>query len=245
VRSGRRRRLVRAGLAAAVVAVGAFAAPAVLDTRASDTAAPVVDVPAPTTATAPAPRESRRPASRAAVRTPAPTGTPRATTTPSPRSEPRATAAPTREATSSSPAPGAGSARRPTSTPTPTPAPPRAPDATLAEQIVALTNDARRDAGLAPLEVSTCATEQAADRTAVLVAEGRFEHDPLEPVLRACGGGSVGENLALGYPSAQATVDGWLASPGHRANLLGSFTSIGVGCTPSDRGPLCAQVFLG
>ena len=108
-----------------------------------------------------------------------------------------------------------------------------------------LTNEARRDAGLDPLDVSTCATDQAVSRSAVLVAEDRFEHDPLEPIVTACGRGSVGENLALGYPTARATVDGWLGSQGHRANLLGDFTAIGVGCTDSDRGPLCAQVFLG
>ena len=56
----------------------------------------------------------------------------------------------------------------------------------------------------------------------------------------------MGENLSLGYPSAQAAVAGWMDSPGHRENLLrGTFTQIGVGCVQGQRGWLCAQVFVG
>ncbi|WP_374694115.1 CAP domain-containing protein [Cellulomonas fimi] len=112
--------------------------------------------------------------------------------------------------------------------------------------MVTLGNDARRAQGVGDLTVSECAQQQALTRAKLLVAEGRFEHDPLEPILAACGGRTVGENLALGYPTAKATVDAWLASPGHRANLLSKdFTSIGVACVDSARGTLCAQVFLG
>jgi uncharacterized YkwD family protein/spore coat assembly protein SafA len=40
----------------------------------------------------------------------------------------------------------------------------------------------------------------------------------------------AGENIAMGYPTAKAVVDGWMNSPGHRANILNrNFTSIGVG----------------
>jgi uncharacterized protein YkwD len=41
---------------------------------------------------------------------------------------------------------------------------------------------------------------------------------------------SAGENIAKGYRTPQAVVDGWMNSPGHRANILnGSYTHIGVG----------------
>lgn len=30
----------------------------------------------------------------------------------------------------------------------------------------------------------------------------------------------IAENVALGYPSAEAVVQGWMNSPGHRANIL-------------------------
>lgn len=41
---------------------------------------------------------------------------------------------------------------------------------------------------------------------------------------------SAGENIARGYKTPQAVVDGWMNSTGHRENILNSsFTQIGVG----------------
>lgn len=138
----------------------------------------------------------------------------------------------------------AGSAA-PASAPGAATAPGAASAPTLTQQVVDLTNAERAAAGLPALTVSACATAQAQGRTDVLVAEDRFEHDPLGPVMRECGAGGVGENLALGYPDAPTMVAGWMASPGHRANILRSgYTSIGVACTSGSRGLLCAQVFL-
>ena len=50
--------------------------------------------------------------------------------------------------------------------------------------------------------------------------------------MRAAGysGGLMGENIAAGYPSPKAVVEGWIDSPGHRANLLrADFEHIGIG----------------
>jgi uncharacterized protein YkwD len=118
-------------------------------------------------------------------------------------------------------------------------------DEQLAARLVTLTNAERAKAGLVALTPSPCATAQAAARAAVLVAEGRFEHDPLGPVLAACGASSAGENLALGYPTPEAMTAGWMASPGHRENILRASTSIGIGCVTGSKGVLCSQVFLG
>jgi len=116
----------------------------------------------------------------------------------------------------------------------------------VSDEIVALTNAERAAAGLPPFTVSPCATEQAVARTALLVAEDRFEHDPLGPILEACTARAVGENIALGYPTPLAVVAGWMGSEGHRANILNpTYTQIGVGCTTGPKGALCAQVFVG
>lgn len=41
---------------------------------------------------------------------------------------------------------------------------------------------------------------------------------------------SAGENIAKGYATPQAVVNGWMNSSGHRANILSSsYTKIGVG----------------
>jgi uncharacterized protein YkwD len=115
----------------------------------------------------------------------------------------------------------------------------------MIDLIVTRTNEERVARGLPALAVSECATQQAVTRTALLAAENRFEHDPLEPIMEACAARAVGENLALGYRTADAVVAGWMGSKGHAANILSTtYTHIGVGCTQGPRGLLCAQVFV-
>lgn len=41
--------------------------------------------------------------------------------------------------------------------------------------------------------------------------------------------GSVGENIAFGYDTARAVMDGWMASPGHCRNILSSARDLGIG----------------
>lgn len=44
---------------------------------------------------------------------------------------------------------------------------------------------------------------------------------------------TAGENIAAGYSSIDAVMDGWIQSPGHCANLMNqNFTEIGVACVP-------------
>lgn len=40
---------------------------------------------------------------------------------------------------------------------------------------------------------------------------------------------AAGENLAYGFDSSQGTVDAWMASPSHKANVLGSYADVGFG----------------
>ena len=55
---------------------------------------------------------------------------------------------------------------------------------------------------------------------------------------------TAGENIAKGYRSPAAVVDGWMNSPGHRANILNSsFTHIGVGYV--EGGNYWTQMFVG
>ena len=54
---------------------------------------------------------------------------------------------------------------------------------------------------------------------------------------------SAGENIAKGYATPKAVVDGWMNSPGHRANILNaSFTRIGVGY--ASEGRYWTQMFI-
>lgn len=43
----------------------------------------------------------------------------------------------------------------------------------------------------------------------------------------------AGENLAYGFLTSQATIDGWMDSPTHRANILGDYQDVGFGIVNS------------
>ena len=48
---------------------------------------------------------------------------------------------------------------------------------------------------------------------------------------------TLGENIAAGCPSVNAVMDGWIASPGHCANLMNAgFAEVGVVCVPGVAG---------
>ncbi len=57
---------------------------------------------------------------------------------------------------------------------------------------------------------------------------------------------SAGENIAKGQPTAQSVMAGWMASTGHRGNILSSaFTKIGVGAAKDSKGNLYwTQLFI-
>jgi uncharacterized protein YkwD/stress response protein SCP2 len=109
--------------------------------------------------------------------------------------------------------------------------------AQTAAEVVALTNSERTRAGLRPLAVDALLTNAAQAHSADMVARAFYSHtspDGSEPWHRAAAAGStrrtIGENIACGQRSAAEVVQGWMDSPGHRANILKpDFTHIGVG----------------
>jgi uncharacterized protein YkwD len=105
-------------------------------------------------------------------------------------------------------------------------------------RVLDLTNVERQKAGLEPLALSTQLSDAAQGYSQVLASSGCFEHT-CGPVPRFedrvgqagyNGWNALGENIAAGYPTAEAVVAGWMSSPGHRANLLSpNFTEMGIG----------------
>ncbi|PVU83413.1 hypothetical protein DDP54_10855 [Cellulomonas sp. WB94] len=116
-----------------------------------------------------------------------------------------------------------------------------------AQELVTDTNTARAAEGLLPLELSECARSAAADRADALTGGRELTHASLVPVMEACDpAGPAAENLSRAAAGPQAVVDAWLASPGHRANLLDpTLTRVGVACVLDQTRMLCSQLFLG
>lgn len=128
--------------------------------------------------------------------------------------------------------------------------PPAEPDE-YAREVLVETNRARAQHGLADLPESGCATREAHARARALTGEP-LAHASLESVHEACKphGGLTAENLSRSSAAPAVVVEAWMASPGHRDNVLSQgVTHIGVGCVVDDadgeRAMLCSQLFLG
>lgn len=96
-------------------------------------------------------------------------------------------------------------------------------------------NDVRAAHNLRPLRTDTTLVRAARDYSATLIRRDVFTHGALGTRLARYGarGPLFGENLAWGKgerATARSIVRSWLASPGHRANLLRpNWTRIGIG----------------
>ncbi|WP_019069209.1 CAP domain-containing protein [Streptomyces hokutonensis] len=106
-----------------------------------------------------------------------------------------------------------------------------------ADKVVELTNAERAGAGLRPLAVDPLLAAAAQAHSTDMVARAFYSHtspDGSQPWDRAAAAGSrrrtIGENIACGQRSPAEVVEGWMNSPGHRANILKpDFTHIGIG----------------
>lgn len=118
------------------------------------------------------------------------------------------------------------------------PGDPAAMNATLC-----LLNQERSDRGLSALSATSSLAKAADKHAADMVARRFFDHvSPgggtfMDRIKAAgwlpSGSWTAGENIAWGsgdLATPASIVDGWMHSPGHRANILnGAFTQIGIG----------------
>ena len=101
--------------------------------------------------------------------------------------------------------------------------------------MLALTNAERAANGCAPLSADEGLAAVARSHSADMAARDYFSHDTPEGVdpferASAAGQSARAENIAAGYWSASEVVAGWMASPGHRANILNcGLTRLGTG----------------
>lgn len=164
------------------------------------------------------------------------------------------------------PAPSATDRARPAHTPTParttrhpsrgaSPRPSLPPQVAEAlrdteEAAIRLTNVRRTAAGCDPLRVDVRLVRAAQAHSADMAEHDYFAHDSQDgrspwDRIKAAGYADPGaENIAKGYPTAAAVVEGWMNSPGHRRNILNcDLEAIGIGIAEGDGGPWWTQDF--
>ena len=113
-------------------------------------------------------------------------------------------------------------------------------------RLLRLVNSERARRGRRPLRLWSCA-DGYAKRWSVHLAHSSFlRHPSLATVKRSCRARWVGENIGYGNISADAMMRAWMASSGHRANILDArFTYIGLGAVRSGGHWYAVQEFIG
>lgn len=110
--------------------------------------------------------------------------------------------------------------------------------ATFEEECLNYVNQYRENAGLNPLQLSSELSYAASIRTKEITAV--FDHKRPNgtdcfTILPKGEYSYLGENIACNYPTSAAVVQGWMDSPGHRANILDpKFQEMGIAvyCNP-------------
>ena len=125
------------------------------------------------------------------------------------------------------------------------------PEAELMSTIVTRTNQLRHEAGCGQLSVDQELITASLRQSDYMADTGTFSHigrGGSTFVARARAAGYAepsAENIAWGYDSATEVMDAWMASPGHRRNILNcDAKSIGTGVRlAADGTPYYTQVF--
>ncbi|MFT8311576.1 MAG: CAP domain-containing protein [Sporolactobacillus sp.] len=123
------------------------------------------------------------------------------------------------------------------------------------QKVVDLTNQERTKAGLQPLKAdNSTLSKMARAKSQDMSDKNYFDHQsptygsPFDMMKKfGISYKSAGENIAAGQKTPEEVVQGWMNSPGHRANILNaSFTTIGVGYVQGGSyGSYWTQEFIG
>ncbi|MEU3574927.1 CAP domain-containing protein [Streptomyces globisporus] len=177
-----------------------------------------------------APSTSKKPAATPSKKSKAPTTAPEKSSAPSSK-------APAPPKTSAAPPPS----KKPSPSPT---------DASARSEVLALVNQERAKVGCSPLSTSAPLTSLAQNFSEDMAARGFFDHTdpdgdtPWDRAAQAGVQGLAAENIARGQADAQAVMEGWMNSEGHRANILNcDYKTVGIGVHEGSGGPWWVQNF--
>ena len=99
----------------------------------------------------------------------------------------------------------------------------------MAAQAFDLVNEYRIENGLQKLTRTYELDNLAKQHCEYMVSVGDLNHDGFDGRFDSTNYMTFGENVAWNYRIARALVDGWIKSPGHRANILDpSFSFAGM-----------------
>lgn len=98
--------------------------------------------------------------------------------------------------------------------------------------ILTAINDHRISAGLSSLSRVDDITVLALDHNKYMIETKNVNHDNFQKryatLVKEIGAKVVSENVGFGYRTAEAVVEAWLKSDGHRNNIEGDFSHFGI-----------------
>ena len=119
----------------------------------------------------------------------------------------------------------------------------------ISEEIFQLVNAHRLSIGKNALFKNTLATELAEEHTHYMISQNEISHDGFSErsnrLFNEESATRTGENVAYGQQSAEHVMEAWINSSGHRANIEGDFTHIGISAIKNQSGVYYyTQIFL-
>ena len=99
-------------------------------------------------------------------------------------------------------------------------------------EVLDLVNAYRSQQGLSELQAVNEGSVQAASHNDHMISSNEVCHDYFgsryQALVQQVKAEAVSENVGYGYRTADAVVNAWINSEGHRENILGDFTHFGI-----------------
>ncbi|RZJ63256.1 MAG: CAP domain-containing protein [Flavobacterium sp.] len=99
-------------------------------------------------------------------------------------------------------------------------------------QMAQIINDYRVSQGLNALELINHVSFKSEEHNEYMIINKVVNHDQFQEraanIIEVLGAVKVNENIAYNYQAPSGAMDAWLASPGHKANIVGQFTHFGI-----------------
>lgn len=122
----------------------------------------------------------------------------------------------------------------------------------IEKEVVRLVNVERNKAGLPALQIDESISKVARLKSEDMATKNYFDHtsptygSPFDMLKRFnITYKTAGENIAKGQKTAEAVVNAWMNSEGHKRNILSSsYTHIGVGYAKRGNTPYWTQTFI-
>ena len=110
----------------------------------------------------------------------------------------------------------------------------------ISYEIFNLVNKHRQDLGKSTLIRSSKADELALEHCNFMISAGKISHanfdQRFKELQQNVNASAAGENVAAGYSTAVKVMEAWLESQGHKENIEGNYTHIGIAAIKDSKG---------